>query len=520
MNEKTKLVGASVSEIRSLLKNKSVSAEEFVAAHFEHIASFEPSIHAFNCLTSDLAFTQAQRIDQMIKDGDDLPVLAGVPVAIKDNMCVSNYPTTCGSKMLEDFIPPFQSTAVQKLFEAGAICLGKTNLDEFAMGSSTENSAFGPSRNPWNTDYVPGGSSGGSAAAVGAGFTTVALGSDTGGSVRQPASCCGIVGIKPTYGLVSRFGLIAFASSLDQIGTLARNVEDAALTLAAVACHDWRDSTSLIDPKDEGKNDIFGFLANLNDNCDLKNVKIGMIEELSGDGNDTEVKQAIEAAANTLISLGALVDKVSIPRAKDALPVYYIIATAEASSNLARYDGVKYGYSKKQSDNLLSLYTHTRQEGFGTEVKRRIMLGTYVLSSGYYDAYYKKAQQVRRLLVDQFAEIFEKYDFVICPTSPTAAFKIGDKTDDPLKMYLSDVASIPVNLAGLPGISVPCGFSKEDMPIGLQIIGPPLSDARLLKTAYAFEHATQFHLKSPPVLARATTGWSKTPTIGESKCAH
>jgi aspartyl-tRNA(Asn)/glutamyl-tRNA(Gln) amidotransferase subunit A len=503
MSGKTNLVGRSISEIQSLLKNKDVSATEIVKAHYDHIESVEKEVRAFNHLTKELAMTQAKRIDEMLRAKEALPPLAGVPVAIKDNMCVAGYPTACGSKILENYVPTFQSTAVEALFDAGALCIGKSNLDEFAMGSSTENSAFEPSRNPWNTKYVPGGSSGGSAAAVAAGFTTIALGSDTGGSVRQPASFCGIVGMKPTYGLVSRFGLVAFASSLDQIGPFARSVADVAITLAAIAVHDPKDSTSLPDPTDGGKNDLWALTKQLNDKCDLSKMKIGIIEELSGEGNEAEVRQAISNAADVFTKLGAKVDPVKVPRAKNALPVYYILATAEASANLARYDGVKYGYRTKDSKDLLTMYFNSRQSGFGAEVKRRIMLGTYVLSSGYYDAYYKKAQQVRQLLSEDFRKIFQNYDFVICPTSPSVAFQFGDKTGDPLTMYLSDVASIPVNLAGLPGISIPCGFGKGNMPIGLQLIGPPLSDAPLLRAAHAFEQSTDFHLKHPSLLAQA-----------------
>ena len=503
MSASKDLVGRSISEIVSLLKSKSVSAGEIVTAHYEFIEGTDKDIRAFNLLTKDLAFRQAKQIDELIAAKKELPPLAGVPVAVKDNMCVSGYPTACGSKILENFTPTFECTAVKELFDAGAICMGKTNLDEFAMGSSTENSAFNPTANPWDTKYVPGGSSGGSSAAVAAGFATIALGSDTGGSVRQPASFCGIVGMKPTYGLVSRFGLVAFASSLDQIGPFSRTVKDTALTLAAIAKHDAKDSTSLPDVTGGGKNDLNRLLAELNGGSDLSGKRIGIIEELSGQGNEAEVQEAMKAAAATLEKLGAQVNFVKVPRAKNALPVYYILATAEASANLARYDGVKYGLRRKDSKDLLNMYYNSRQDGFGPEVKRRIMLGTYVLSSGYYDAYYKKAQQVRRLLFDDFEKIFQTHDFVICPTSPSVAFRFGDKTDDPLKMYLSDIASIPVNLAGLPGISIPCGFGKGNMPIGLQLIGPPLSDSLLLKAAHAFEQVTDFHLKRPSLLAQA-----------------
>jgi len=493
----------SVGEIRQLLERKEASAQEIVDAHYRHVDSKETEIGAFVLITRELALKQAQRIDELVKRGDPLPPLSGVPVAIKDNLCVPGGPTTCGSKMLKNFLPNYQSTAVGRLFDAGAICIGKTNMDEFAMGSSTENSAIQITRNPWNHSYVPGGSSGGSCAAVTAGFTTIALGSDTGGSVRQPASFCGIVGMKPTYGLVSRFGLVAFASSLDQIGPLAYSVEDTARTLAVIAAHDPSDSTSLPDGENGGDNDLVKLVKNLHNVDGLKGFRVGVIEELLGEGNEPEVSRAIESAAKTLEKLGAQVDKVSIPRAKNAVAVYYIIATAEASSNLARYDGVKYGYRESSQKDIISMYNSTRHDGFGAEVKRRIMLGTYVLSSGYYDAYYKKAQQVRKLLADDFRKIFSGYDFVISPTSPTVAFKFGEKTLNPLSMYLSDVASIPVNLAGLPAISIPAGSGKNDLPIGLQMIGPPLGDAKLLTAAYAFEQATEFHRKRPSMLAEA-----------------
>jgi len=494
-------IGKSIRDIQQLLKTKEISAKDIVKEHYQFISEHEPEIQAFNCLTEDLAFKQAEEVDQKIKAGAKLPPLAGIPLALKDNLCVPGYPTTCSSKILENFVPTYHSTAVQRLFDAGALSIGKTNLDEFAMGSSTENSAFKLTRNPWNTKYVPGGSSGGSCAAVTAGFSTIGLGSDTGGSVRQPASFCGIIGMKPTYGVVSRYGLIAFASSLDQIGPFARTVEDTAHVLAAMAGHDPNDSTSLPDWKANGENDFDALLESLPNCRDLKGKRIGIIEELSGQGNEPEVQAAIDKAAKTFESLGATVELVSIPRAKNALPVYYIICTAEASANLARFDGVRFGYRNGDMKDIVSMYNSTRQEGFGAEVKRRIMLGTYVLSSGYYDAYYKKAQQVRRLLCEDFEKIFKQCDFVICPTSPTVAFQFGDKTADPLSMYLSDIASIPINLAGLPAVSIPCGFGKGGLPIGLQLVGAPLTDARLLKAAYAFEQATDFHMKRPSLLA-------------------
>ncbi|HEY9784982.1 MAG TPA: Asp-tRNA(Asn)/Glu-tRNA(Gln) amidotransferase subunit GatA [Candidatus Obscuribacterales bacterium] len=504
----TELVGLSISEVRKLLSAKSASAAEIVEAHLAHMRKTEPEVHAFNCLTEDLAFAQAKKIDEVVAQGGELPAMAGVVAALKDNICVSGYPTTCSSRILENFVPPFQATAASRLFESGAICLGKTNMDEFAMGSSTENSAFKRTRNPWNLGTVPGGSSGGSTAAVASHMTMVALGSDTGGSIRQPASFCGVVGIKPTYGMVSRFGLVAFASSLDQIGALARSVEDAAITLSAIAGHDAHDSTSIADPFN-GQDPHFekAFWRASPDRL-VGGLRVGLIKELIGEGIAPDVRDATKAAARVFEELGAKIEEVSLPNVKYALPVYYIIATAEASANLARYDGVRYGLRSSGTDggdaaerSILPMYMATRREGFGPEVKRRIMLGTYALSSGYYDAYYKKAQQVRHLLKNDFDKVFASCDLVISPTSPTVAFQFDEKTGDPLTMYLSDIATIPANLAGLPGISIPCGFSKDGMPIGLQILGNALADGLVLKSAYAFEQATEFHKKRPPLKA-------------------
>ncbi len=496
------LVGRSTSELRTLLKNKEVSSVEILRAHQEHIKQNEANVQAFLCLTPELAEQQAKVVDQMIARGDELPALAGIPVALKDNMCVPGYPTTCASNILKGFHSPYQSTAVTRLFAAGAVCLGKTNMDEFAMGSSTENSAFQLTYNPWDKRYVPGGSSGGSAAAVSAGFSVISLGSDTGGSIRQPSALCGVVGMKPTYGTVSRFGLVAFASSLDQIGPMARNVEDAAITLSVIAGHDKRDSTSLPDfsagqinyakgLKDSSAEELAGGL------------KIGIIKELNGEGIDLDIRKAVMATAEIFKKLGANVEEVSIPTAGHVLAVYYVIATAEASANLSRYDGVRYGFRDEEAEDTLSMYMATRAQGFGPEVKRRIMLGTYALSSGYYDAYYKKAQQVRRLMKDDFDRIFSTYDLVICPTSPSVAFKVGEKTSDPLTMYLTDIATIPANLAGLPGISMPAGFAAEGLPIGIQILGNTLSDAKVLRAAAAFEKSTEFHNKQTPMLLTA-----------------
>jgi aspartyl-tRNA(Asn)/glutamyl-tRNA(Gln) amidotransferase subunit A len=502
----SELIGKSIGELKNLLKKKEVSARQILDAHLDHCRKHEPEIQAFNCITDDLAIKQAKKIDDLIAHGQDLPPLGGIPIAVKDAICVSGYPTTCSSKILENFSPPYEATVIKNIFNAGALCVGKTNMDEFGMGSSTENSAFKITKNPWDTSRVPGGSSGGSAAAVAAGFSTIALGEDTGGSIRQPASMCGVVGIKPTYGTVSRFGVVAYASSLDQIGAFGRNVQDVAITLAVLASPDSNDSTCLAD---SARADLSGkhFIELAESLSDVpaeklaSGLKIGIISELTGGGIDSDVNQAISNAAGTFTKLGASVDEVSIPHAKYALPVYYIIAIAEASANLARYDGVKYGYRNAEAKDILSMYNSTREEGFGAEVKRRIMLGTYALSSGYYDAYYKKAQQVRRLLKQDFDHIFEKYDLLICPVSPSVAFQINEKMNDPLTMYLSDIATIPLNLAGLPGISVPGGFGKEGLPIGLQILGKPLSDGKVLKAASAFEKSTEFHTKYSPFLS-------------------
>jgi aspartyl-tRNA(Asn)/glutamyl-tRNA(Gln) amidotransferase subunit A len=491
----SQLVGKRIKELRNLLSKKEVSAREILDAHLTHIKNYNNEIDAFNCVTENLAREQAERVDKQIAQGEAVGRLAGIPIAIKDNMCVPGYPTTCSSKILENFTPFYTATAVQRLFDEGAVCVGKTNMDEFAMGSSTENSAFKKTKNPWNTNCVPGGSSGGSAASVAAGFSVVALGSDTGGSIRQPASFCGVAGMKPTYGLVSRFGLVAFASSLDQIGPFGRSVEDIAETLSVMAGHDPKDSTSLSSiSQDSHSVKHMDFTAGL-DGDTLAHVlkfKVGVIKELLGEGIEPEVRAAVSAAAEQFKKMGCAVEEVSIPHAKYALPVYYLIATAEASANLARFDGVRYGLRDKEAKDILSMYMQTRHDGFGAEVKRRIMLGTYALSSGYYDAYYKKAQQVRRLLKNDFDRTFAQYDLVLTPTSPSVAFAVGEKVDDPLTMYLSDIATIPANLAGLPGISIPCGFGVSGLPIGLQILGNTLSDAKLLKAAYAYQQSTDF----------------------------
>ncbi|MDQ1613702.1 MAG: aspartyl-tRNA(Asn)/glutamyl-tRNA(Gln) amidotransferase subunit [Pyrinomonadaceae bacterium] len=424
---------------------------------------------------------------------EDLPVhpLAGIPVAVKDNICVRGLQASCGSRILGNYHPPYNATAIERLRDAGAIIVGKTNCDEFAMGSSNENSAYHTVRNPWDTARVPGGSSGGSAAAVAARIVPVALGSDTGGSVRQPASLCGIVGVKPTYGRVSRYGLVAFGSSLDQIGIFATNTADAAVTLSVIAGRDARDATTADTPVPDYVSELTG---------DMRGARIGVPRELFGAGLDADVRASVEAAIETYRALGAEVVDVELPHAKYAIAVYYIIATAEASSNLARYDGVRYGFRAEESHTLREMYRRTREEGFGAEVKRRIMLGTYVLSSGYYDAYYLKAQKVRTLLKQDFARAFERCDAIITPTSPTTAFLLGEKTDDPLAMYLNDIYTVTANLAGIPGLSVPCGLSQTKLPIGMQLLGPHWSEPTLFRFAHAYEQAQPFDAR-PPVSA-------------------
>jgi len=499
----TELVGRSISELKRLLAEKSVSAREILAAHLKQVQAHDSDIKAFTCLTEERAQKQAARVDELIARGEALPPLAGIPVAVKDNICVADYPTTCSSRILENFIAPYEATVAQKLDQAGALFIGKTNMDEFAMGSSTENSAFKKTANPWDLSRVPGGSSGGSTAAVAAGMAVVALGSDTGGSIRQPAAFCGVSGMKPTYGMVSRFGLVAFASSLDQIGPLARSVEDTAIALSVIAGHDKKDSTSIPEPFNNQGPHFEKALADSPDKL-MKGLRVGVISELVGEGIEPEIVSAIRAAAAVFERLGARVTDVSLPNSRYALPVYYLIATAEASANLARYDGVKYGLRETEGaakDSILQMYKSTRSKGFGAEVKRRIMLGTYALSSGYYDAYYKKAQQVRRLIKNDFDSVFANCDVLISPTSPTVAFKIAEKTDDPLSMYLSDIATIPANLAGLPGISIPAGLGRDNLPIGLQILGNTLSDEVVLKVAHAFQQSTEFHNRQFPGLA-------------------
>ena len=486
---------SSISELHRQLIHKERSAVEMTQAALHQIETLEPKLQSFLQVTVDQALAAARQVDNQIAAGEDIGLLAGIPIAVKDNLCTQGIPTTCGSRILENFIPPYESTVTQKLAAAGAVILGKTNLDEFAMGSSTENSGFQLTANPWDLTRVPGGSSGGSAAAVAGEECVAALGSDTGGSIRQPASFCGVVGMKPTYGLVSRYGLVAFASSLDQIGPFARCVEDSAILLNAIAGHDPKDATSL-------NVKIPDYLAALRPNLKpRRGLKIGVIQETFGEGLDPEVEQAVTQAVSVLQDLGAEIRIISCPRFRYGLPTYYIIAPSEASANLARYDGVKYGFRHPDTDNLIEMYGKTRAEGFGKEVKRRIMVGTYALSAGYYDAYYLKAQKVRTLIKQDFEKALSQVEVLVTPTTPTTAFKAQEKTANPLTMYLSDLMTIPVNLAGLPALNVPCGFDQNGLPIGMQLIGSVLGEARLFEVAYAYEQATPWHLHRPNILS-------------------
>jgi aspartyl-tRNA(Asn)/glutamyl-tRNA(Gln) amidotransferase subunit A len=483
----------SIAELHQKLTNKELTAVEITQQALDQIEAVESKVKAFLHLTAEQALENAKKVDVKIARGEKIGILEGIPLGIKDNLCTTGIPTTCGSRILENFVPPYESTVTQKLKDAGAIMVGKTNLDEFAMGSSTENSGYQITANPWDLSRVPGGSSGGSAAAVAARECIAALGSDTGGSIRQPASFCGVVGLKPTYGLVSRFGLVAYASSLDQIGPLTTNVKDAAILLKAIAGHDPKDSTSL-------NVKIPDYPKLLQPNFRYRpQLKIGVIKETFGEGLDSIVEETVTKAINQLQELGAEVEVISCQMFRYGLPVYYIIAPSEASANLARYDAVKYGMRVPDTENLLSMYKKTRATGFGTEVKRRIMLGTYALSAGYYDAYYLKAQKVRTLIKKDFESAFAKVDVLICPTAPTTAFKTGEKTNDPLSMYLSDLMTIPVNLAGLPAISIPCGFDQQGLPIGMQLIGNVLREDLLLQVAYAYEQSTEWHTKKPAI---------------------
>lgn len=501
------LLGKSISDIHELLSAKKIKAAEVAKTFLEHAKANDPKTNAFICHTDDLAMSQAEAVDSQIVRGEALSPLSAIPLALKDNMCVQGYPTTCASKFLENFKPEYNATVVNRLFAAGSLCVGKVNMDEFAMGSSNENSAMNPAKNPWDLSCVPGGSSGGSAIACASGYSMISLGSDTGGSIRLPASFCGVVGMKPSYGVVSRFGLVAFASSLDQIGPMARKVEDVALTLSQMHGKDPLDSTSIDATKVSGYPDLsVDFVHSCKRESAqeiLKGKKIGLISDTIGEGADPCVRQAVLDAVKRIEAEGAKVEEVSLEYNKHVLPVYYLISSSEASANLARFDGVKYGARAKDAKDLNSLYSISRQEGFGPEVKRRIMLGTYALSSGYYDAYYKKAQQVRRLLLEEYDKLFfeQKFDALILPTCPSTAFKLGEKTEDPLKMYLSDICTIPANLAGLPAISLPFGLDKNNLPIGLQLMAPRLCDDKLLRLAFALEKLSPAKVSSSPLLA-------------------
>ncbi len=478
-----------VHELKEKLEKKELTSYEITKAYIEKIEEKEKDVQAFVTTLEKDALEKAEEIDKKIASGEIVEKLAGIPIGIKDNICTKGVNTTCSSKMLENFVAPYDATVMEKINSENLINLGKLNMDEFAMGGSTEHSYFHVTRNPWNLNKVPGGSSGGSAAAVAAGMVPWALGTDTGGSIREPASFCGVVGLKPTYGLVSRYGVVAFASSLDQVGPITKDVTDSAMLLNIITGKDKMDSTSVERPKV----DYTKALKN-----DVKGLKIAVPKELFAEGINEEVKESLEKAIETYKKLGAEISEVSLNIAEYALASYYIIACAEASSNLGRFDGVRYGHRAKEFNNLKELYRNSRTEGFGPEVKRRIILGTYVLSSGYYDAYYKKAQQVRTLVMNKFKSVFDNYDVILTPTSPTVAFDIGSKINDPLAMYLADICTVSVNIAGLPGISIPCGVDKEGMPIGMQLIGNRFTEETLLNAAYTFEQKVQFREKYKP----------------------
>lgn len=489
------LAGLTIHTLHDKLISGEVSATALTEAVLQRLGALEPRLQAYITVTSELARQQAAAADEAFARGEVCSPLQGIPLAIKDNICTKGVPTTCASRILANFVPPYDATVMQRLQAAGAVCLGKANMDEFAMGSSTENSAFGPTRNPWGGfNYVPGGSSGGPAAAVAADVCIAALGSDTGGSIRLPAAMTGVVGLKPTYGRVSRFGLVAFASSLDQIGPLTKDVQDAALLLQVIAGHDPYDSTSAAVPVPDYRQALARGVHGL---------KLGVPREYFVAGMDAPVEHAVRTGIETLQALGAELVDVSLPHTRYAVATYYILANAEASSNLARYDGVRYGVRTPQATNLLDMYMRTRAEGFGAEVKRRIMLGTYALSAGYYDAYYKKAQQLRTLFRQDFQQAFTQCDALLAPVAPTPAFRLGERLADPLRMYLADVFTIPVNLAGLPALSVPCGLTPQELPIGLQIIAPPFREDLLLQVGAAFEAVTDFHTRKPRLAMEA-----------------
>ena len=483
------IVELTVHELQEKLKNKELTVEQITKAYVDRINEKEKDVQAFVTTLTDEALQQAKAVDTKREEGEITGELAGIPIGIKDNICTKGIKTTCSSKMLENFVSPYDATVMENINKENMINLGKLNMDEFAMGSSTETSYFKKTKNPWDLNKVPGGSSGGSAAAVASNMVPWALGSDTGGSIRQPASYCGVVGLKPTYGLVSRYGLVAFASSLDQIGPITKDVKDSAILLNVIAGHDKKDTTSV----DMEKKDYTKALKN-----DVKGLKIAVPKEFFGDGINSEVKENLEKAIEKYKELGAQVEEISLDVAKYALATYYIIACAEASSNLGRFDGIRYTYRTEKFGNLKELYKKTRSEGFGPEVKRRIILGTYVLSSGYYDAYYKKAQQVRTLVTNKFNKAFEKYDVILTPTSPIVSFDLGSKTDNPLEMYLADICTVSINIAGLPAISIPCGVNSDGMPVGMQLIGNRFCEETILNAAYTYEQATNFRQNYKP----------------------
>ena len=482
------LYNLSLKEIATKIKEKQVTIKEVLDSVYSRIDAVESDLCAYVTLTKELAYKRGEELQKRLDAGEDIGVLGGVPIAIKDNICTNGIKTTCSSRMLENFVPVYNATVIEKLEKQGAIILGKTNMDEFAMGSSTESSYIKKTKNPWNTEYVPGGSSGGSAVAVASDMAYAALGSDTGGSIRQPASYCSIVGLKPTYGLVSRYGLIAYASSLDQIGPFGKTVEDTAIMLNVIVGHDKKDTTSAnMQEKDYTK-----ALVN-----NIKGMKIGIPDTFVKDGINKDVKETFEKGIKTLEELGAEIVHLNLDYLKYSLATYYIIADAEASSNLGRYDGIRYGHRAEEFDDLIDLYKKSRSEGFGKEVKGRIMLGTYVLSSGYYDAYYKRAQCVRTLIIEDFKKAYKECDAIVIPTAPHPAFKFGEKSTNPLDMYLEDIYTVPVNVAGLPGISIPAGFNKEGLPIGIQFISNYFEEEKLIQIAYTFEQNTEYNKKKP-----------------------
>ncbi|WP_130470179.1 Asp-tRNA(Asn)/Glu-tRNA(Gln) amidotransferase subunit GatA [Candidatus Magnetaquicoccus inordinatus] len=487
------LARITLKQAADLLHRRALSAVELTQFFLERINAHNPTLNAYITVDAEGALADARQADACLARGEATP-LTGIPLAVKDLFCTKGLRTTCASRMLADFIPPYESTVTRRLREAGMVVLGKTNMDEFAMGSSNETSYFGPVKNPWDHSRIPGGSSGGSAAAVAAGLCVAALGTDTGGSIRQPAALSGITGLKPTYGRVSRYGMIAFASSLDQAGPMTRSVEDAALLLQGMAGHDPLDSTSIDQAVEEYVEQLSGGVSAQER---MRGLRIGIPKEYFTDGLSESVHKALQEAIERFQELGAQCQSVSLPTTAYAIPTYYIIAPAEASSNLARYDGIRFGYRCEQPEDLLDMFARSRSEGFGAEVKRRIMLGTYVLSSGYYDAYYRQAQKVRRLIADDFHNAFTQVDLLLTPTAPETAFRIGEKKEDPVKMYLSDIFTINVNLAGLPALSLPCGFDAQNLPIGMQLIGRPLQESSLLRVGHSFQQVTDWHQRSP-----------------------